>query len=188
VLGLEEGVAVGDAPGCLLLGPVLGPEEGGLLLAGPLVGFVVGSPVGSAVVGIIVGTSLGDPVGAAVGYTVGSSVGALVVAGMVGETDCEAVGPEGLGCNVLVTPVGPALGCTVGVSGLGVRVGPTLELTGGAVLEQLQFTWKSNQPYGLLPPLAVLYSSTKAVVSDPETTEPSWLTLCTSSWTMPSSE
>lgn len=97
--------------------------------------------------------------------------------------------------------VGDEVGTSVGVA-VGIAVGAPVDtlvgelvgtVRGEAVgtalaLEQLQFTWKSNHPNGPLPPLVALYSSTKAVVSDPEMTDPSPFPCSNESWTIPCSE
>ena len=123
----------------------------------------VGEPVGvGEVVGYSVGLKVGEPVGKAEGTAVGVAVGVVV-------PDGEYVG---LSVGLVVgCPIGPFVGEDVSIedgASVGISVGPSLGLSSG----QLQFTWKSNHPKRPVPPLAAWYSSPKALVCEPGTTDP----------------
>ena len=152
VCNIWVGAAVGDS---------VGTEE--IDKVGPWVGEAVGISLGVEV-GIAVGYSVGNAVGAVLGTPV---VGLVVVGALVGCSlpvegvrvlgldDGESVGTNVEGCCVGAGDERLVVGLTEGSKDGDTRLGPAVD----SPLVQLQFTWKSNQPKGPLPPLAALYSS-----------------------------
>lgn len=106
VVGVSDGVEVGDSLGLVVVGSAVG-------LPGVAVGLDVGAAVGSMVLGALDGLPVGDSLGEAV---VGFAVGLPGVA--VGPDDGVAVGSKVVGAID-----GTSVGCSLGPAVVGSAVG-----------------------------------------------------------------